>query len=118
MKIFGREPAAWVALIESALVLAVAFGLGWSAEQVAAVIAVVTALGGVYLAYVTKDTLLGVTVGLAKSVLALLVGFGVDVSAEVAAAVIGFVTVTLGFWQRTQTSPLAVPTFEEYGEYV
>lgn len=113
VKIFGREPAAIVGLIEAGLVLAIAFGLSLSNSQVALIIAVVVAVFGVYTAYVTKDTLLGVVVGLTKAVLALLIGFGIDVDPELAAAITGFVTVSLGFWQRHETSPIDAPTFRE-----
>lgn len=104
-KIFGREPAAVVGLIEAAIALLVAFGLGWSPEQVGLTMAAVTAVGGVYVAWATKDTLLGAVVGLTKSVLALGIGFGLDVDASQTAAIVAFVTVAGGLFNRTQTSP-------------
>lgn len=109
--IFGREPAAWIGLIEAALVLLVAVGLNWSAEQVAVVMAVVVAGFGVYTAWITKDTMLGVIVGLTKAVLALFIGFGIELTPEFTGALIALVTVGTGFFNRTQTAPLSAGTF-------
>ena len=107
--IFGREPAAWVGLIEAILALLIITVLHWSAEQVALVMAAVVAAFGVYTAWVTEDTLLGVVVGFTKAVLALMVGFGLTLSPELTAAIIGLVTVVMGFFNRQQTSPVASP---------
>lgn len=109
--IFGREPAVWIGLIESAIALAVAVGLRLSTDQVAAILAVVTAGFGVYVAYVTNETMLGVVVGLTKAVLALAIGFGLHLSPELTGAIIAFVTMGLSMFNRQNTSPLAVPTF-------
>jgi hypothetical protein len=106
MKIFGREPAVWVGFIEASLALLVALSLvNIDHEQTALIMAVVVSLFGVLLAYLTKDTMLGVLVGLTKAAIALAVGFGLTLSAEVTASIIGFVTIAIGFFQRTQTSP-------------
>ncbi|MGH2595791.1 MAG: hypothetical protein ACRDH7_07485 [Actinomycetota bacterium] len=110
MKLFGKEPAAWVGLIEATLALAVAVGwLTWTREQTALVLAVVVAVFGVVTAYLTKDTLLGVLVGLTKAVIALVIGFGLTLSPELTAALIAFVTIAVSFFQRTQTGPAEVP---------
>lgn len=112
MKLFGREPAAWVGLIEATLALAVAVGwLAWTREQTALVLAVVMAVFGVVTAYLTKDTMLGVLVGFSKAVIALAIGFGLTLSPELTAAIIGFVTIAVSFFQRTQTSPSPTPSF-------
>lgn len=112
MKLFGKEPAAWVGLIEASLALAVAIGwLAWTREQTALVMAVVVCVFGVVTAYLTKDTMLGVLVGLTKAVIALALGFGFTLSPEVTAAIIAFVTVAVSFFQRTQTSPAPTPSF-------
>lgn len=73
--------------------------------------AIVVALFGVVTAYLTKDTMLGVLVGLTKAALAGFIGFGVQLSPELTASIIGFVVVLVGFFQRTQTSPADVPSF-------
>src|SRR4051794_25711719 len=109
--IFGREPAVWVGLIEATLTLVLAFfpGSGLSTQNIALIIAVVTAAAGVYTAWVTKDTMLGVTIGLIKAALALAIGFGLNLGPEQGAAIIALATIVLGLFQRTQTSPLSTP---------
>lgn len=112
MKLFGREPAAWVGLIEAGLALLVALSIvNVTNEQTALIMAAVVAVFGVVTAYLTKDTMLGVLVGLTKAVIALAVGFGANLSPELTATIIAFVTVFIGFFQRTQTSPAPEPGF-------
>jgi hypothetical protein len=103
--IFGREPAVAIALIESGLALAVLLFLHWSSEQTALVMATVVASFGLYTAWVTKDTMLGVVVGLTKAVIALAIGFGFHLSPDVTAALIAFVAVLMGAFNRQSTQP-------------
>ena len=104
-KVFGREPAAIVALIEGVIALLVSLNLGLDAEHAALVVAVVTALGGVVSGWATVDTRLGLVTGLAKSVLALAVGYGLQVPEGAQAALLALIPLVFGAWQRTQTSP-------------
>lgn len=103
--IFGREPAAIVALIEGALALAVTFGLDLTSEQIGLTVAVVTAVFGVFTAYATTETLLGAVTGLIKAVAAVAIGFGAHLAPEQTGALVAFVTVVFGLYQRTQTAP-------------
>lgn len=109
VRIFGREPAAIVATIEAVLALLVAFQLGLDAPHVALIMAVVTAAFGLYTAWVTHDTLLGVVVGFIKAVLALSIGYGLPLSPAQTAALIAVVTVGLGLFNRQQTFPSYSP---------
>lgn len=110
--IFGREPAAWIGLIEALVTLILVLWPGSvSATMIALIMAVITAGLGFYTAWVTKDTMLGVTIGLLKAILALAAGFGLHLTADQTGAVIALVTVVLGLFQRTQTSPIPEPTF-------
>lgn len=116
-KIFGREPAVIVGLIEAFLALLISFG--WLSviglrgqEELAIVMAVVSAAAGLYVAYVTKATLLGVAVGFIKALAALAAVYGLQISVEQTGALIAFVTVLLSMYQRTQTEPIASPNFD------
>ena len=112
MKIFGREPAAFVGLISGVLALLLSLNLfGLTNENVGLIMGVVTAVFGVVTAYVTRDTMLGVIVGLVNAVFALVAGYGFELSADTTAAAIGVVTVLVGFWPRGQTTPLAKGSF-------
>jgi hypothetical protein len=110
MKIFGHEPAWYTGLFEVALVLLLSFHtLGLTADSVAAIMAVVTAAFGFYTAWVTKDTLLGVGVGLLKAMIALAAAYKFNFSADQVAGIIGLASVLLAGFQRTQTSAVAKP---------
>lgn len=112
VKVFGREPAVLLGLIGSAVALfVVIFGgaLGLTGDFTAIAMAVISAALGFYSAWVTKDTLLGVSVGLVKAIISLGLYFGLDVPVETQAAVMLFVEAFIGFYQRTQTSPVSDP---------
>lgn len=112
MKIFGREPAVYVGLIEGILAMLLSLNqFDLTHENIALIMAVVVALFGIYTAYVTRDTMLGVGVGLAKAVLALAIGYGWEPGPDVTAAAVALVALVIGFFQRTQTSPLNIPSF-------
>lgn len=112
MKIWGREPAAFIGLISGVLSLLLSLNLfGLTNENVGLIMGVVTAVFGVVTAYVTRDTMLGVIVGLVNAIFALVAGYGFELSADTTAAAIGVVTVLVGFWQRTQTTPLEKGSF-------
>jgi hypothetical protein len=109
-RIFGREPAAWSGLIQAVLALALSLDMfALSNERVGLIMAVVSAVFGVYTAWVTASTMLGVIVGLANAAFALAAGYGFKLSTTTTAAAIGLVTVAVGFFQRTQTSPPRSP---------
>lgn len=114
MRIFGREPAALVGVLEGVLALLLSFGLfDLTQDRVGAIVAAVAALFGLLTAYLTKDTLLGVAVGLAKALLVLGATYGLHVSTEQNGAILAVITVLIGFWQRGQTSPAVVPSFSD-----
>ncbi len=108
--IFGREPAMWVGLIEAALVLGLSFAAFISSEQVALVMAAVTAAAGFYVGWATKDVGLARVIGLIKAVTALLVGFGFSLTDAQNGAVLAFVSVAFALINRDRTSPVADPS--------
>jgi hypothetical protein len=107
--IFGREPAVWVGLIESALTVLLAFGLGISPETYGPWVALIVAIGGAVTAWATKDTLLSALLAAIKAGLVLVTVYGVTLSDQQTGALIAFASVLLGGWLRTQTSPTARP---------
>jgi uncharacterized membrane protein (UPF0136 family) len=109
MKVFGREPAFWVGVIEALIALLVTFKLdGLSQEQAALWIAAVVAVGGLVTAWATRDTALAALVAVVKAVLVLGVAYGLTVTEEQIGLVAALVTTVGAGWLRTQTSP--VPT--------
>ncbi|NUP34685.1 MAG: hypothetical protein HOU01_23680 [Streptomycetaceae bacterium] len=109
VRIFGREPAALLGIMEAILAALVAFGLGVTNESSGLIAAVISLAIGAYSAWATKDRLLGVLTGLAKAVVALVVYYGVTLTPEQIGAIVTLAPVIVGFWQRTQTTPVAAP---------
>jgi hypothetical protein len=111
VKIFGREPAAVVGVVQAALWVAVVFGLGITEEQNLLIVAAVAAVLDVAAAWGTRDTMLGLMVAAGKALMAVAVGFGLDWDASQQAAILALASVIVSFWQRTQTSPLTKGSF-------
>lgn len=114
--ILGREPAALVALIQGALALAVSFG--WltgiglrGQDDVALVVALLSAVAAVYLGWVTDRTILAPIIEATKAALALGVIYGLTLNTEQTGLLVTFITIAVGFFQRTQVSPLTTPSF-------
>jgi hypothetical protein len=107
MRIFGREPALWLALISILVKAGAAFGLDVSVDQQALINAVAAALVGLAVAAVAHDGLSAAIVGGAQAVIALAVGFGLDWSADQQAVVMSLVAAAVAMWTRTQvTAPV------------
>lgn len=104
IKIWGREPAAWLTLVAVLVKLAVAFGWNASPEVQAAVNAVAAAGMGLLIAVLVHDGLGVALVGFAQSGLALAIGFGLDWSTDRQAVVMAAVTIAVGMWDRTQVT--------------
>jgi uncharacterized membrane protein len=106
MKIFGREPAFYVGVIEALVAVLVTFNLpGLSTEQAGLVVALVVAIGGALTAWATRDTLLAALVGVVKAGLILGVGYGLTVTDEQIGLIAALVSVIGSGYLRTQTSP-------------
>jgi hypothetical protein len=124
-KIFGREPAAWLALVAVLVKLVAAFGLDVSTDQQAWINAVAAAVVGLVVAFMVHDGAAAAIIGLAQAALAAAVGFGLDWSADQQAVVMTGVTIVIALWTRTQVTapvpakaplpPLTVVT-DVYGE--
>ena len=111
MKIFGREPAVIAGTIEAGLVLLLSFGLfDLTQDTIGLIMAVVVAAMGLYVAYVTSETLLAGVLSFIKAALALSAVYGFSLTVEQTGALLAFVSVAIGFYQRTQTSPHPTPS--------
>ena len=114
VKVFGREPAFWVGVIEALLGILLSWHvLGLGVEQIGGIMAVVVALSGVYVAYVTRDTMLGVLVGFAKAVIICMAAFQVHLTEAQITSVIALVTILGGAFNRTQTEVALRPSFRD-----
>jgi CHASE2 domain-containing sensor protein len=110
MKIFGREPAFWVGVLEALIAVLVTFKIdGLSQEQAGFWIAVIVAVGGLLTAWATRDTALAALVAVVKALLVLGVAYGLHVTEEQIGLIAALVTTVGAGWLRTQTSPVSTP---------
>lgn len=107
--IFGREPAVIAGLLQAATAVLALYLFHWDVATVVAVVAVEIAVLDSYVAWATKDTLLGVAIGLVKAVAVASAVFGHNISDDAVVQIIALVTAALAFFQRTQTSPTGSP---------
>lgn len=117
VKIFGREPVVIVNFVEGGLAFALAFGMLQgigvdTAEEMAVIMAVVASSLGVYIAYVTRDTLLGALTGFAKAGIALGAAFGYDLTATQTSALLTGLAVLMAMWHSNRTGPASIPSLD------
>lgn len=108
-KVFGREPAVIVALIEGLILAASTFLTSWTAETVGVVQLVATLLLAVYIKWGTVEEVTSVILQLGKAVLVLLVTFGVNLSADRQAVLLGLLAAAVAAFTRTQVSAIVPP---------
>lgn len=104
VKIFGREPALWLALVAVAVKLGTAFGLDLSIDQQALVNAGAAAVVGLVIAFAVHDGVGPGVLGLVQAGLALAVGFGLHWSPEQQSTVLALASAIVAMWTRTQVT--------------
>ncbi|HEX2316111.1 MAG TPA: hypothetical protein VHJ17_20385 [Thermomonospora sp.] len=109
MKILGRDPAAWLALVAVTVQFLVAWGVDLTEAQQAGVNAVATMAMGLALAWVVaRDRVIPAAAGLLTAVLQLGVSFGWDIDQDQIATAGALLTAVLALYLRTQvTAPVA-----------
>ena len=119
MKIFGREPAAWAALVSIVLQVIGAFVADFDATKQAWVNAVVIAVLGLIVAFMVHDGVIAALTGFAQAVLTLAVGLGLDWSAEKQALILSLITAVAQFAVRQVVTapvpPLPAPAAARTG---
>jgi hypothetical protein len=106
-KIFGREPALWLALVAVGVKCLTAFGLDVSTDQQAVINAAAAAIVGLVVAVMVHDGISAAVLGLVQGGLALAVGFGLDWSADQQAVVMSAAAALVAMFVRTQvTAPV------------
>jgi len=110
MKIFGREPALWINVITAALSMLVTFGFGGLDDNKAtAIVAVLNAGAGVFVAWHTRPIALGLFNGFISAVAVMVAGFGLDFSQQQVGAVQLIAATVLTLIARGQITPVADP---------
>lgn len=107
VKIWGREPALWLALVASAVKLASAYWLHLSVDQQSLVNALAAAVVGLVVAKIVHDGASAALLGVAQAGLALAVGLGLHMPADEQATIMTAVGVVVAMFVRTQvTAPV------------
>lgn len=108
----GGEPVSITTLLQVALAAMMAWGwFDLTDERVGLIMAVVAAAVGVYRAWVTRDSIMSVSLGLIGALVALGAGYGYELSENTMALVTAAAAVAIGFIQRQWTYPIENPTF-------
>ncbi|MEU1078516.1 MULTISPECIES: hypothetical protein [unclassified Streptomyces] len=107
IKVLGREPAAWLALVAALVKAFSAFVMDVDPSTQAVVNAVAGAAMGLVIALIVHDGAVAAVLGLIQAVIALTVGLGLDWSTDKQAVFMTVVTLALAGYDRTQvTAPV------------
>jgi hypothetical protein len=108
MKIFGREPAAVLALVSILVKLGSAYVFHATVEQQATVNTAAACVVALAIAIMAHDSIGAAVFNLAQALIAAAVGFGLKLDADHQALWLSGVSVVIGLWSRTQvTAPVA-----------
>lgn len=109
-RIFGREPALWIAVIAAALSLAVTFKLpGLGAGNATAIVAVLNAGAAIVMAWQTRPIAPSLYTGFFTTLAVLAAGYGLHVTQEQLGAVELVVVSVLTLVARGHITPVADP---------
>jgi hypothetical protein len=107
VKIFGREPAAWLALVAITVKLISAFVIEVSPDAQSAINAVAAAAVGLLVAFTVHDGVIAAILGFVQAAVALAVGLGVHLPADRQALLMTAIQVVVAMFVRTQvTAPV------------
>jgi hypothetical protein len=99
-KVYGREPAMWLALLGAVWGVLSAFGLHFSDQTQSIVTAIVAAALGLAVAVQAGDGIIAAVNGLVVAAVSAVSYFALDWSAETQAQFVGAVMVVIGFITR------------------
>lgn len=102
VKIFGREPAAWLGLFGAAVSAAGAFVVYLTPGQEGALNAAMALIVGIVVAASTHDGLSAALLGALKGILALAIAFGLHMSADKQTILYGLAAAAVAMFVRTQ----------------
>lgn len=106
MNVLRKQPALVISLIEALLGFLVTLQFAFlTAEQSAAILALVVAVGGFAVGHLSKDEWMGRLTGLTKAVILLGVVYGANVSQESQAALVTLVTSAGAIWLWDRNTP-------------
>lgn len=108
-KVFGREPAMWLALLGAVWQIISAFGLDFDPRTQSIVTAVIAAVLGLAVAVQVHDGIMSAVNGLVVAAVSAVSYFALDMSAESQAQLVGAVMIVFTFFFVRQTVTPTVP---------
>lgn len=105
-KVYGREPAVWMAAVGAVWQILSAFGLGFDAQLQSIITAIVAAVLGIVVAVQVGDGIIAALNGLVVAGVSLVAYFGFDWNAETQAKVVGAVMLIVA-WLFTRPNVAA-----------
>ena len=112
IRIFGREPAVWVYVINSLVAVLVAYGLPLTQVQVATISTVATAVLAAVVAILTRPFVVSALTGAVATGLTAMAGFGLTLSADQIGATVTILSIGLALLLRSNVSP--APATSDY----
>ncbi len=106
-KIYGREPAVWLAVLGAVWQVLSAFGLSFDPQLQSIVTAVVAAVLGLVVAVQVGDGIYAALGGVVAAAVSLFSYFGMHWDAEGQAKLVGALMIVIGVWVRDKvTAPV------------
>ena len=109
MRIFGREPALWLALGASVISVIGAFWVDLGVDQQGALNAVLFTIVGIVTAITVRDGVGAAVLGLFKALLSLALAFGLHITPEQQAVIMSLVAAATAMFVRTQVEAPVPP---------
>lgn len=110
MKILGREPTLWIALLSSAIILAGTFGIhALNGQQAALIVALVNGIALAINAYAVRPISPIAFTYVVGAAVAVLGAYGLNLSLETVAGINALVITALALLSRGQVSPVETP---------
>jgi hypothetical protein len=110
MKIFGRNPTLWIAVISTGVVVLGTIGLEWlTVEQAGLFVAVINAIAGAVNAWTVRPISPVAFTYAVGAIASLVATYGLSVSVESLAAINLFVIAVLGLLSYGNVSPQDTP---------
>lgn len=105
-KWFGRDPALWIQFVTTVLAVVVGFGLpGLTNSRAAAIIALLYAIAGVYVAWSVRPWVPGFFTGVIAAAAALLGEFGLHWTQEQVSALAAAAAMFVTLWAYGRVTP-------------
>lgn len=106
MKLFGREPTLYIAVISSGIVVLGTLGFHWlTGQQAGLIVAAINAIAGAVNAYAVRPVSPAVFTYAVGAIVAVVASYGLNVSADTLAAINLGVIPILALLTRNQVSP-------------